>query len=277
MTRFSAPKTSRTIVVDTRAPQYHRKPTDRLFQDVDWTNKSWGRRAVLDFLLDELHRLEARFMSYLPRVMDEQEDYPMRATDILCALEESHSPAERYHHEVTVLSFNYTMPHEEDGRDLPFRTDMVNIHGRLDDRSAIFGIDSTDSLDDPDALPFTKTYRVMSADTHDVTDIAFSPTSVYGRATSVIKFFGHSLSEADYSYFQAIFDIVDLYDGDTTLVFYYRPYRDVDTDGSAARDETMQRVTRLLRAYGKTLDNKDHGKNLLHRLLIEQRLYVQRI
>ena len=154
---------------------------------------------------------------------------------------------------------------------------MVNIHGWLDDGSAIFGIDGTDFLDDPDALPFTKTYRVMSSDTHDVTDIACSPTSVYGRAISVIKFFGHSLSEADYSYLQAIFDIVDLYDGDTTLVFYYRPYRDDDTNGSMARNETMQRVTRLLRAYGKTLDNKDHGKNLLHRLLIEQRLYVQRI
>ena len=169
------------------------------------------------------------------------------------------------------------MPYEEDGRDLPFRTDMVNIHGRLDDGSAIFGIDGTDSLDDPDALPFTKTYRVMSADTHDVTDIALSPTSVYGEATSLIKFFGHSLSEADYPYFQAIFDIVDLYGGDTRLVFYYRPYRDDDTDGTMARNETMQRVTRLLRAYGKTLDNKDHGKNLLHRLLIEQRLYLQRI
>lgn len=117
----------------------------------------------------------------------------------------------------------------------------------------------------------------MSADTHDITDIAFSPTSVHGKATSLIKFFGHSLSEADYTYFQAIFDIVDLYDGDTRLVFYYRPYRDDDTGGTMARNETMQRVTRLLRAYGKTLDNMDHGKNLLHRLLIEQRLYLQRI
>ena len=36
----------------------------------------------------------------------------------------------------------------------------------------------------------------------------------------------------------------------------------------------MEKVIRLLAAYGLTLDNKDHGKNLIHKLLIEGRLSV---
>lgn len=32
--------------------------------------------------------------------------------------------------------------------------------------------------------------------------------------------------------------------------------------------------TQLLTTYGETLDNKDHGKNLMHKLLLEGRLEV---
>ena len=34
---------------------------------------------------------------------------------------------------------------------------------------------------------------------------------------------------------------------------------------------------RLLSSYGTTLDNKDHGKNLVHKLLLEGRLIIRRI
>ena len=40
---------------------------------------------------------------------------------------------------------------------------------------------------------------------------------------SLIKFYGHSLGTADYSYFQAIFDQIDLYGGNTTLYFLHAP------------------------------------------------------
>ena len=33
--------------------------------------------------------------------------------------------------------------------------------------------------------------------------------------------------------------------------------------------------TRLLAEYGRTLDNEDHGKNLMHKLMIEGRLEVR--
>lgn len=92
-------------------------------------------------------------------------------------------------------------------------------------------------------------------------------------ATNLIKFYGHSLGEADYSYFQAISDTVSLYEGRTKLVFFTKPYGDKSED--EVRYEMMGKVIALLNAYGGTLDNKDHGKNLIHKLLIEGRLQIK--
>ena len=98
--------------------------------------------------------------------------------------------------------------------------------------------------------------------------------------TSYIKVFGHSLSRADYSYFQSIFDTVNLYGGETKLVFLYKNYPnkpDDSVDEQAIREELYSRISHLLIEYGSTLDNKDHGKNLMHKLLLEQRLLIKRI
>lgn len=96
----------------------------------------------------------------------------------------------------------------------------------------------------------------------------------------MIKFYGHSLSEADYSYFQSIFDGINLYEGNTRLIFFYRPRRDnTAVEGARipdndAANEMKDKVTKLLLTYGNTLTNKDHGKNLIHKLILEGRLNV---
>jgi len=36
-----------------------------------------------------------------------------------------------------------------------------------------------------------------------------------------INFFGHSLSKADYSYFQAIFDLYNIYSSEINLIFLH--------------------------------------------------------
>lgn len=36
----------------------------------------------------------------------------------------------------------------------------------------------------------------------------------------------------------------------------------------------MGKAIKLLNSYGETPDNKDHGKNLIHKLLIEGRLSI---
>lgn len=87
-----------------------------------------------------------------------------------------------------------------------------------------------------------------------------------------IKFFGHSLATADYSYFQAIFDAVDLYGSDTCLEFYYRTYGQKNEE--QVKQEQVRSITGLLTRYSKTLDNEYRGKNLMHRLLLENRLKI---
>lgn len=94
--------------------------------------------------------------------------------------------------------------------------------------------------------------------------------AVSGSTLDVIKFYGHSLSAPDYSYFQAIFDEVNLYVGSTRLVFYYRQHEGTKD----ARTEMSKAVSHLLAEYGRTTDNADHGKNLMHKLILEGRLSV---
>ena len=60
-------------------------------------------------------------------------------------------------------------------------------------------------MDNPEAVKFTKTYRLFQrggADTENIINTANSFN--LQNAIDVIKFYGHSLGRADYSYFQSI-------------------------------------------------------------------------
>ena len=92
-------------------------------------------------------------------------------------------------------------------------------------------------------------------------------SAVLMRANTHIVF-GHSLAKADLAYFQAIFDIVDLYTGPVELVLFYKSYCET------AREELLLNISRLLDSYGASMNNRDHGKNLMHRLILEGRLSV---
>ena len=115
-------------------------------------------------------------------------------------------------------------------------------------------------------LPFTKTYRLMAMDLPDMRSVIHIPSgSNHDRGTRVIKFCGHSLGRADYSYFQAIFDAVNLYEGGTSLVFFFRPHKNTSGetgDADKARRDMMAKAIASLAACGETLDNKNHGANL---------------
>lgn len=168
-----------------------------------------------------------------------------------------------------ILSFNYTAIFDILGVESPCAYN--NVHGKLCNKqcsedcvssSVIFGIDDTliQSREANSMLRlFSKTYRKMS-DTS--TPISILPEND-GQPIE-IKFYGHSLSEADYSYFQSIFDFYNLYDNNNvSLLFYYsKGYEQNDV------------IYRLINSYGKTLENKDRGKNLIHKLLLENRLKI---
>lgn len=173
---------------------------------------------------------------------------------------------------ISVINFNYTSLFDILQVEKPCLYD--NVHGKLcnnscanncDISSIIFGIDDTliqeQDLNSELRL-FSKTYRKMVGKN--------KPTRILPENINnaiKIKFYGHSLSEADYSYFQSIFDYYDLY-GNTnvSLTFYY-------SEGYEQNDD----IYKLISSYGKTLNNKEQGKNLIHKLLLENRLKIKKI
>ena len=137
---------------------------------------------------------------------------------------------------------------------------IVNIHG--DFKNPIFGIDSLNS--EEQFQNFTKKSRILNNDTIENFELP-KPGKL-----GTINFFGHSLSEADYSYFQSLFDYYDIYSSNIKLNFMYSEYD--KNDLTRAKRETHNNVVKLMNNYGEKLENKDKGKNLLHKLLIENRI-----
>lgn len=238
----------------------------------------WTISSLLDRTMKDLHILEEEFSKYLQEAVSKSDDYKDRASKLMIELMEyERPPEEEYDIQESVLSFNYTRV-AEDFRSKEHAINYVNVHGRLGGE-IVFGIDGSRIMGNELVVPFTKTYRVMALNPPDIEKIVEVPTnaSTYGHGTRVIKFYGHSLGKADYSYFQAIFDAVNLYEGETKLIFFFRPHEKKSGDCGTveeAKKDVMSKAIALLTAYGATLDNKDHGTNLIHKLLIEGRLVV---
>lgn len=238
----------------------------------------WTISSLLDRTMKDLHILEEEFSKYLQEAVSKSDDYKDRASKLMIELMDYERPCEEeYDIQESILSFNYTRV-AEDFRSKEHAINYVNVHGRLGGE-IVFGIDGSRIMGNELVVPFTKTYRVMALNPPDIEKIVEVPTnaSTYGHGTRVIKFYGHSLGKADYSYFQAIFDAVNLYEGETKLIFFFRPHEKRSGDCGTveeAKKDIMSKAIALLTAYGATLDNKDHGTNLIHKLLIEGRLVV---
>lgn len=236
----------------------------------NWDGSS---QELLSILFAQLNVFEAQFTKYMKKQVDASESYYKRAQELIEVLANDRERAVnwlRYSRSarsygsnaygLTILNFNFTEPLMRLQDEFPFR---VNIHGSLTGRNVIFGIDGTDfDMSDPrdsGRVRFTKTYRLMQLRTRE-----YEP--IVSTETDTIKFYGHSLGSADYAYFQSIFDTIDLYGGKTHLIFYYQ--------NESFAPDMYGKVNRLINTYGKTLDNLNHGKNLLHKLLLEGRLSV---
>ena len=237
----------------------------------------FSRELFMGILRQELIKLENAFGRYLANEVAANEQYAENCRMLYNAIErDGKKTDEGFRTSTSVLSFNYT---DEVGKIFDGGEDgcFVNIHGRLGGE-IIFGIDGKDCMDNHEAVSFTKTFRLMQRGGSRTDKLVRTANSanLHG-ATDVIKFYGHSLGRADYSYFQSIFDGVDLYESKTVLAFYY-PY-DADDASDASnvgwRTYLANLINDLLVAYGATMDNKDHGKNLMHKLLLEGRLIIR--
>lgn len=180
--------------------------------------------------------------------------------------------------EVYLINFNYTKiesvelkePKEKvqiKRNENEYSITEVNIHGESE-KVIIFGIDQSKIKVSEQAYNFTKTYRKMQ----NQKSVKSAPLPDHNNVTEIV-FYGHSLAEADYSYFQSLFDFYDLYHGKVCLTFLYSHY---DIERKKEIDNAqLKSITELLARYGETMDNKDHGHNLTHKLLLENRLTIK--
>nr|WP_269148565.1 AbiH family protein [Enterococcus mundtii] len=223
--------------------------------------KQYSKENVIDYLYDELILFEKDFSKYINSISDES--YQKEAIEKILKISGKSLSSCRD----KIFSFNYTDPFSIYG------LDIVNVHGKAETNTILFGIDQEVISPDSEGYRFTKTFRQMTEtklaknyednilpDKDDIEEIAF---------------FGHSLSDLDYSYFQTIFDHYDVYNSHVRLVFYYETYgnktnRDMELD-------LANKISQMLHAYSPSIDNEKKGRNLLHKLLLEKRLIIEEL
>ncbi|WEV69378.1 AbiH family protein [Bifidobacterium sp. ESL0775] len=170
----------------------------------------------------------------------------------------------------SVLSFNFTTPFTENAKN----NDLVrNIHGITE--YPIFGIDpvytdrdGTTHVITDERSAFTKSFRVLELPTDRRYEKTLHPFRS-DEPLDFIKFFGHSLGDADYSYFRTLFDDVDLVNGNTALMFLY-------TDDSV-RTDLNTNVTHLINKYASDLPSQNQRTDLMTKLMLEGRLSILKI
>lgn len=221
--------------------------------------------SIYEILKSELLAFEKVFQKYIGqiyRTMLKDEKYRnVYTTNYLKLVRESEE-------DIYLLNFNYTClsPILMQSQ---INITEANVHGRYD-HNIIFGIEQS-ICDREEIYMFSKTYRkIESYGNH----YSLPKKGNLFNEVQTIIFYGHSLSEADYSYFQSIFDVYDIYN-QTTIIFKYSVYD--KNNARKIKNDVFQSVTALLKKYGETMSNKDHGKNLIHKLLLEGRLILEQV
>lgn len=230
--------------------------------------------TIDNFLFDELYKFENSFVNYINNELSQTYyENAVKLYEIISDFDIRLALIGGENNDY-VLSFNYTRPDVAD-------SDMhsccwKNVHGNLKDRDVIFGFDIEDlpyeQRKDPRLLRFTKTYRVFQLPkSQEGQHPGLLDPVARGEGFDAIIVYGHSLSRADYSYFKAIFDCVDLYSSNVTLEFLY------PSDYPQAGSRLYKAVSDLLTDYGDEMPDKAQGRNLMHKLLLENRLSVAEI
>lgn len=230
------------------------------------------------FFLDELKKFENSFKTYLNdevmMLLNEPNFYtncPIYIENFKTVLGEDKS--------CFIINFNYTRIKALIDKSALYTTSNGynvfsnshfsiienNVHGNCD-TNIIFGIDHRNISPNSTKYIFTKTYRKLNLLNSIVRE-------KFQQDVTEIIFYGHSLSNADYSYFQSLFDYYDIYHKQIKITFKYSHHNE------SIKDEIDKNqcfaVSKLIHTYGETMDNKDHGKNLLHKLLLENRLKLE--
>ncbi|WP_203622003.1 AbiH family protein [Apilactobacillus nanyangensis] len=228
-------------------------------------------------LLNELYEFENNFADYIIDNIKTNKSYESNIESLINTLMKISK-----NRSSNLFTFNYTRPQLSSCNIKKSK----NIHGNINNSSqrnnspVIIGIDNkidekykNNEKDYQNIFSFTKTKRILSLVDENI--------DVLDSNIDEIIFFGHSLGESDYSYFQSIFDYYDIYDSYLKIKFVFSPRYSKDDDENEKLLKDMNKlesqsikVSKLINEYGLTLDNTDHGKNLLHKLLTQGRLQI---
>lgn len=204
--------------------------------------------SISKLLLNELKMFEKEFCKYLSEEVHENLCYSKNSKKLLWLLEKYFTPEEAITY---IMSFNYTEIAVASGE-----TDYIfnNIHGQLSKQNIIFGTDIT-RHEKRNKRPnvkffeddFLKTFRTLYLPNYN---------RFYDNEVEIVKFYGHSLSDADYVYFQVIFDALNLFDSSgPKLVFFYSSYYDSEGKFVDELENQINRVEKLLLRYEDFLDS----------------------
>lgn len=231
--------------------------TQKLTDNSDITNEK-----LMNWFLHELRLFEVNFQSFVKNQHLESKYY----TKAHLLLEKLNFNELKY----VLLNFNYTRPDKDYRKELSKNIiNISNVHGNIYDQSILFGIDHVNIHYSDIVYNFTKTSRkIFNFQT------STSETGVLSKGIQNIIVFGHSLNNADYSYYQSIFDYCDLYHSNVSLIFNYSVF-DKSKIEQIKADRFLD-VIKLINSYGETM-NVYHGKNLLHKLMLENRLHILEI
>lgn len=225
--------------------------------------RTFNEIELNNIFLSQLVKFEALFSSFMSYEYKSLPTYSSNSNRLLKAI--INLEKEEYNH-LNILNFNYTTLDNIDG----FIHSQRNIHDTIE-QHGIFGIDSSSINSSNNFYNFTKTYRVMHK------NMKTKPTHHNDLLNNLkyIYFYGHSLGQQDHSYFQSIFDSINLYSGKTILRFVYTPYFDDHDDNWEYEKLFAISVSNLIELYGESFEQeKIKGKNLLHRLLLENRIEI---
>lgn len=239
-----------------------------------------GGKNPIEGLRCELTKFETSMMGYLRQQTYENKNYFEGVESLLSKLtklgiDERNNTNNALPEPYNLLNFNYTnISNALQNGDIGLDSGLYpiaqrNIHGTTEEQ-AVIGIDSTNVPVNSPAVSFTKTYRLLEK---QEIGYAGNVDVILSQQINTIVFYGHSLSNNDFAYFQSIFDFYHLYDSKIVLIFAYSIYN--ENKKTEIKENLYHNIQELLDRYGRSLGNDTHGRNLMHKLIIENRLLLK--
>lgn len=237
-------------------------------------------------LKKDLTQIENEFAKYIENEVNNKKPELDRNANYLYFKLTGYINYEEVVKNVQILNFNYTRLGIKNNEPLF----MKNIHGIYFDvqksqnkeeqdneneeindvaeyeSPIIFGIDYTDNINpERPFYKFTKTFRVSVLEVENNEN----KNNLYLNQVKEIIIYGHSLNNQDYSYFHAIFNVLNLNTGDVKIIFCYSDYD--------KKDRSVENLIALQKLIDKYEKDFNIPRGLYQRLMMENRIEVRKI